>query len=117
MTSFELPSSYVALQDEARGAAAAVEPMAAEADEMSTIQPGVRSVLAKSRLWELTVPAEYGGRFERIDPLAVCVVREVLMATSAHLDALFALQGVGGYAVALGGSPDLREQWLPQLVE
>ena len=50
------------------------------------------------------VPAGHGGRHERIDPLAVAVVREVLMGTSSHLDSLFALQGIGSYAITAGGT-------------
>jgi acyl-CoA dehydrogenase len=112
---FELAPEYLALQEEARAVAAAVEPFAAEADEMSTVHDGVRRALASSRLWELLVPAAHGGRFEQIDPLAVAVVREVLMATSSHLDSLFALQGIGSYAITRGGSEAQRAEWLPRV--
>lgn len=112
---FELPAEYRALQEEAAAVAAVVEPYAAEADAMSTIHPGVRAALEASRLWELLVPAAHGGRFEQIDPLAVAVVRETLMATSCHLDSLFALQGIGSYAITRGGSEAQRAEWLPQV--
>ena len=113
---FHLEESYEALKDEARIVAAEVEPFAAEADELSTVHPGVRAALERSRLWEVVVPAAHGGRFERVDPLAVAVVREVLMGTSAHLDSLFALQGVGSYAITAGGSDAQRAHWLPSVV-
>jgi acyl-CoA dehydrogenase len=61
------------------------------------------------------VPAEYGGRSERIDPLAICVAREVLMATSSHADSLFALQGIGSYAITTAGSAAQRAAWLPRV--
>jgi acyl-CoA dehydrogenase len=112
---FELGPKYRALQEEARAVAAVVEPLAAEADEMSTVHPGVRDALAASTLWQLVVPAAHGGRFEQIDPLAVAVVREVLMATSSHLDSLFALQGIGSYAITRGGSPEQCAEWLPRV--
>ena len=112
---FALEDRYRDLQDEARRVAGVVEPMAAEADAMSTVHDGVRAALADSGLWELLVPRAFGGRFETVDPLAVCVVREVLMGTSAHLDSLFALQGLGSYAIAIGGSEQQRQSWLPRV--
>lgn len=110
---FELEPRYRALQEEARAVAAVVEPFAAEADNSSTLHRGVYDALRGSRLWELLVPREFGGRFPSVDPLAVCVVREVLMPTSGALDALFSLQGIGSYGIAVGGSPAQRAEWLP----
>jgi acyl-CoA dehydrogenase len=112
---FSLEPSYLEIQDEALALAAAVEPFAVEADAMSTVHSGVRDLLAASGLWGLTVPAAYGGRFEAVDPLAVCVAREALMATSSHLDSLFALQGIGSFAISVAGSEAQRSQWLPRV--
>lgn len=112
---FELDSKYLEIQQEARDLAQLIEPLAEEADECSEVHAVVLAALQKSRLSELMVTTEYGGRFERLDPLAICVVREVLMATSAHADSLFALQGIGSYAVTVAGSPDQRAAWLPQV--
>lgn len=112
---FELPPLYRDLQREAQNVADAVEPLAVEADAMSTVHDGIRDALARSRLWELLVPAAHGGRFDTVDPLAVAVVREVLMATSSHLDSLFALQGIGSFALTTGGSDELRHHWLPKV--
>lgn len=112
---FELDQNYLALRDEAIEVAAAAEPFAVEADAMSTVHEGMRKVLADSGLWTLTVPARWGGRFDAVDPLAVCIVREVLMGTSAHLDSLFALQGIGSFGLARAGSDRLRDRWLPKV--
>jgi acyl-CoA dehydrogenase len=43
----------------------------------------------------------------------MCVVRERLMPASAQLDALFALQGIGSYAIVRAGSDAQKERWLP----
>jgi len=110
---FELDRTYRDIQGEARDLARAVGPLAAEADEMSELHPGVLDALRSSKLCELMVPRRYGGRFERPDPLAICLVREVLMGTSAHADALFALQGIGSYAISATGSEDQCGRWLP----
>ena len=113
--SFELDPMYLEIQQQARKFAQTIEPLAEEADESSEVHSGVLDALRNSGLSELMVTTEYGGRFERLDPLAICVVREVLMATSAHADSLFALQGIGSYAVTVAGSPDQCAEWLPRV--
>jgi len=112
---FALGKKYRQIQLEARKLARSIESIAFEADEMSKLHPGILAALQQSKLAELMVPAEFGGRFERLDPLAICVVREALMGTSAHADSLFALQGIGSYAITAAGTPEQRAQWLPRL--
>jgi acyl-CoA dehydrogenase len=110
---FELPAQYTALQDEARALATSVTDIAARADESDHIDPEVRARLAGSGLAAVTVPAQYGGRHEHVDSLAVTVVREALAAESAHLDSLFAMQGIGSFAISIAGSDAVRKRWLP----
>jgi acyl-CoA dehydrogenase len=87
---FELPSRYRELQAEAGLLAASVAGRAAVADEADGVDPVMRRALRGSGLAEVTVGREYGGRFPRVDSLAVTVVREVLAGVSGHLDSLFA---------------------------
>ena len=110
---FELPDRYLELQAEARALASSVAGIAAEADESDSVHPEVRARLAASGLAAVTVPAEFGGRFARVDSLAVTVVREVLAGVSAHLDSVFAMQGIGSYPFVAGGSDVVRKRWLP----
>ncbi len=112
---FDLDPAYAAIQDQARAFAREIEPIAVEADEMSEVHPGVLDALRKSGLCHLMVPRHYGGIFEKPDPLAICLVREVLMGTSAHADSLFALQGIGSYAITVAGTQKQRERWLPRI--
>jgi acyl-CoA dehydrogenase len=112
---FGLGPAERALQKEAGQLAAAVAEFAAEADALSEIHPGVREALRASGLAGLMVPAEYGGRNDEVDPLAVCLVREVLMRTSSHLDSMFALQGIGSYALTVGGTDEQKARWLPKV--
>lgn len=112
---FELPEPYVAIRDEARVLADSVADLAVTADAMSEVHPGMLEALRASSLTDLMVPAAHGGRFPEVDPLAVCVAREGLMATSSHLDSLFALQGIGSYAITRGGSEEQRARWLPRV--
>ncbi|MCZ6711603.1 MAG: acyl-CoA dehydrogenase family protein [Gammaproteobacteria bacterium] len=112
---FDLDPLYLEIQAEARELAASIEPIAAEADACNEIHPGILQALQQSNLTNLMVTTEFGGRFDTIDPLAICVVREVLMATSSHLDSLFALQGIGSYAITVAGTPEQRDHWLPRV--
>lgn len=112
---FSLTPKYLALQKVARDFAASIDSIAAEADEMSEVHPDMLSALQESALSGLMVPAEYGGQYEQLDPLAICVVREVLMATSSHADSLFALQGIGSYAITAAGTAHQRSEWLPKI--
>jgi acyl-CoA dehydrogenase len=112
---YELPQRYLSLQAEARELAASVADRAAVADEADRVDPVMREALAASGLAAVTVGAEYGGRFERVDSLAVTVVREVLAGTSAHLDSLFAMQGIGSFPLSAGGRQTPRKRWLPSI--
>ncbi|HVX21021.1 MAG TPA: acyl-CoA dehydrogenase family protein [Acidimicrobiales bacterium] len=108
-----LPSHYEDIRAEAQEVAERLSPLSVEADNANEVHPGVLEVLRSSDLFDLTVPAAYGGRFDRVDPLAVCVVREVLMGECSHADSLFALQGIGSFAVSHAGTDDQRTRWLP----
>lgn len=110
---FELTPGHTALADEARRLARSLVDVADEADESADIHPEVRRRLAESGLCRVVVPRAYGGRSERVDPLAAAVVREQLAGVSAHLDSLFAMQGIGSYALAVAGSDTVRDTWLP----
>ncbi|GAA2448768.1 acyl-CoA dehydrogenase family protein [Actinomadura vinacea] len=115
MQLFDLGSRHREIQVTARSVAARVEEFAAEADECTEPHPGVLAALRESGLACLVVPAAYGGESEILDPLAIAVVREALMYSSAHLDSMFGMQGVGSYSLAVGGGDDLRARWLPRV--
>ncbi|MCR1786295.1 acyl-CoA dehydrogenase family protein [Nocardioides carbamazepini] len=112
---FDLTPEHREIQAAARALAAAVEPFADEADEYVEVHPKVRALLAESGLARHVVPAQYGGVSEVLDPLTIAVVREALMYSSAHLDSMFGMQGVGSYSLSVGGSDELRAQWLPRV--
>ncbi|GAB3980936.1 acyl-CoA dehydrogenase family protein [Actinoallomurus acanthiterrae] len=112
---FELPRRHEDLRERAVKLAESVRDRAGAADAGTGLDPGLRAALRESGLAGLTVPAAYGGVDETVDPLAVTVVREALMAVSGHLDSMFAMQGIGGYALAAGGDGDVRREWLPRI--
>lgn len=112
---FDLDPKYLEIQGQARDLARSIDHLAREADASNQLHPGILDALRASGLSDLMVPSEYGGRFDEVDPLAICLVREVLMATSSHLDSLFALQGIGSFAITVGGTPEQRATWLPRI--
>lgn len=112
-TPFELPVQYRELQAEATTFAVSVADLAERADESNSIDSEMRSRLARSRLTALMVPGEFGGRYDEVDSLAVTVVREALAAVSGHVDSMFAMQGIGSFALGLEGSDAQRKHWLP----
>ena len=109
----EISSDHKQMIDECRALANEVEPFSIEADESSVMHAPTLDAFRSSGLSNLMVPAAYGGRFDEVDPLAVCLAREVFMKTSSHLDSLFALQGIGSYAISRAGSESQKEEWLP----
>ena len=110
-----LPQEYLVIRDRARLLAAQCASFAAEADRCSTVHLPTQRALQESGLARFMVPRQYGGETEQVDPLAVCVIREVLMGTSAHLDQLFGMQGIGSYAVSTDGTGEQRSRWLPSI--
>jgi acyl-CoA dehydrogenase len=110
---FELGPQYEEIAAEAKAVADRVAPLANVADSSSKLHPAILQALRESRLAEYVVPAEYGGRTQQVDPLAVCIIRERLMPASSAMDSLFALQGIGSYAITCGGSKEQRDRWLP----
>lgn len=111
----DLDPHYLALRARAAETAASVAHLAAEADESPVPVPGMVAALQASGLPGLLVPAAFGGSADRVDSLAATVVREQLMAVSAHLDELFCMQGIGSYAITHGGSDELKSVWLPRV--
>ena len=107
---FDLTPDQREVQKIARAVADEVAPFAEEADESIEVHSRVWRVLRDSGLVRHVVSVD-----GELDPLTIAVVREALMYSSAHLDSLFAMQGVGSYSLAVGGSDALREEWLPRV--
>ncbi|WP_181311719.1 acyl-CoA dehydrogenase family protein [Nocardioides campestrisoli] len=112
---FDLTARHRHVQQVAREVAAKVEPFAAEADEAVDVHQGCLDALRDSGLAHYVVQAAYGGHDEVLDPLTIAVVREQLMYSSAHLDSMFGMQGVGSYSLSVGGSEELKQEWLPKV--
>jgi acyl-CoA dehydrogenase len=114
-TLMPLPDGYAEIARRASSAAAEVAPFASETDESATLDPRLLETLRRTGLSRFVVPAAFGGETERVDPVAICVIREILMSESSHLDSLFSLQGIGSYALTVAGSAEQRAAWLPRV--
>lgn len=112
-TLIQLSEPYRSIQQEARALAKAIEPYAVEADNMSTVHPEMHRLLQESGLCKLVVEGAYGGRFAKVDPVAVCLVREALMGVSGNADSLFVMQGLGSYALTQAGTEEQKRRWMP----
>lgn len=91
---------------------ARLEPVAirAEAGEVDDAgRDGIR-ICAELGLCRLLVPAAFGG--EGLDLRSVCLAREALAAGSGLVDAVFAVQGLGSYPIALSGNQVLGDRYL-----
>jgi acyl-CoA dehydrogenase len=110
---FELDATHLEVRQKAREFARSIEHLAIEADGMSEVHPGLLNALRESELSRLMVPEPYGGHGAKLDPLAICLVREVLMGTCCQADSLFAMQGIGSFALTAAGSERQKQEWLP----
>jgi acyl-CoA dehydrogenase len=52
---------------------------------------------------------------QALDLRACCLIREALGAVSPLADAVFALQCLGSYPIALAGTSEQRQRWLPEV--
>jgi acyl-CoA dehydrogenase len=74
---------------------------------------GLVARLAAAGWLDHVVPASAGGARERLDVRTLCLVRETLARRSGLADFAFAMQGLGSAAIALFGSWDLQQAYLP----
>jgi acyl-CoA dehydrogenase len=84
----------------------------ADADESCEV---LVARLGESGWLEYCVPAQHGGRRERLDSRSLCIIRETLARHEGLADFAFAMQGLGSGAITLAGAPALQRQFLPRV--
>jgi len=112
---FSFSPDELKIRERAAEVARQVRPHAHAWDEQNALTDELRAIMRDSGLARLMVPAAYGGETERLDPLAISLVREQLMAASSAADALFALQGIGSNAITTVGTEAQKAEWLPRI--
>lgn len=75
----------------------------------------VARLLGDRGLLGLVVPAAYGGAWDEVRSVALCLARERLGYASPLVELAFAMQGLGSYAITARGSEALRAAWLPKV--
>ena len=106
-----------ALQVRLQHIEAVFAPIAARGESGDVDGAGLDAIreCTKFGLGRLVVPPEFGG--EALDLRSVCLAREALAAASGLADAVFAVQGLGSYPIALAGARDLSARYLPAIAE
>ena len=107
-------------QQFAKGAA---HPVEAAEDELTSARRAL-SLLAEQGLTGYAVCARDGGRDvsehvgpETVSVQALCDLRYELARQSGMLDVMFVMQGLGSYAISLGGSSSQREAIMPRVAQ
>ena len=105
------------LWEQLRGVAEEIAPLAERGDAGDVDGAGREAirVCADRGLCRLLVPREHGG--DGLDLRALCLAREALAAASGLADSVYAVQGLGSYPIAVGGSAALAEQYLPAVAD
>ncbi|MBI2303917.1 MAG: acyl-CoA dehydrogenase family protein [Chloroflexi bacterium] len=70
-------------------------------------------LLAREGALRLAVPRRYGGEYEEVCALPLCLAREELARSSSLADTMLAMQGLGSYPITLAGSEEQKERYLP----
>ena len=90
----------------------------AEAGEEGDVDEAGRETIrhcASLGLCRVLVPTAYGGG--GLDLRSLCLVREALADASGLVDAVFAVQGLGSYPIALSGNEHLASRYLPRVAD
>jgi acyl-CoA dehydrogenase len=85
-----------------------------ESDDRAACKAWVK-LLGANQWLRYCVPAAHGGAFEKIDSRSLVILRENLAFHSALADFSFAMQGLGSGSISLAGSPELQNNYLPQV--
>src|SRR4030067_3206253 len=92
-----------------------VAPRADEIDAKGEFPWDIVDVFAREGFLSLLIPKEYGGRDE--DITSVCLVAEEIAKYCASSSLLVIVQAVGTMPIALGGSEELKKNYLTKIVE
>jgi acyl-CoA dehydrogenase len=92
-----------------------IAPHAHDEQDVDALSARFARMLGEDGWLAYSVPAPYGGKFDRLEVRSLCLVRETLAYTSGLADFAFAMQGLGSASIALFGSADLKQRYLPQV--
>jgi acyl-CoA dehydrogenase len=73
------------------------------------------TALGKDGWLKYAVPSPHGGHFPQLDVRSLAIIRETLGYYSGLADFSFAMQGLGSGSIALYGSTEQKEEYLPKV--
>jgi len=113
---FELTREEKQLQEETRAFVdREIRPLIPEVEKRKKYPIDIVHRMAREGIYRLLVPKEYGGRYDVVRSLPICVVREELGKGYNFAAASLATQGLGSYPLVLAGSEEMRKRFLPRV--
>lgn len=113
---FELPPELKKMQQETRQFVdREIRPLVPDIEKRKKYPIEIVRKMAGQGIYRLLVPKEYGGMYETVQSLPICVVREELGRGHNFAGASIATQGLGSYPLVLAGSPEIRRRFLPKV--
>ncbi|MGB9700800.1 MAG: acyl-CoA dehydrogenase family protein [Thermodesulfobacteriota bacterium] len=113
---FELPPELKKLQEETRSFVdREIRPLVPDIEKRKKYPIEIVKCMARQGIYRLLVPQEYGGLYETVRSLPICVAREELGRGHNFAGASIATQGLGSYPLVLAGSSELKKKFLPQI--
>lgn len=94
-------------------AADELAPLAKTLGEIDDVPDTLRDCLAKSGIYGPLFPESYGGQGQ--SAVRICLAREAIAGVFGPADTTFAMQGLGGHPIVLGGNDAQKNAYLPLL--
>ena len=115
---FELSPEEKQLQEETRRFVdQEIRPIVPDIEKKKISPKEIFRRMAAQGIFCILIPKEYGGVYENVKSLPICIAREELARGYNFAAAAFAVQGLGSYPLVLGGSPDIRKHFLPRVAK
>jgi len=110
---FEERHRVLAAEAEAWAEAALPPLLASAREDLDGTCRRLAAALGEGGWLDWCVPAEVGGKAERLDVRALCLLRETLARRHGLADFAFAMQGLGSGPISLFGTAAQKARWLP----
>jgi acyl-CoA dehydrogenase len=92
-----------------------VSPMVEEFESGRGSPRRLMEEMGRHGLFRLLVPLKYGGMYEKVRCLPICVAREELARGYNYAGACIATQGLGAIPIYLAGDEEQKSHFLPKL--
>ena len=113
---FELPADLKKIQEETRQFVdREIRPLVPDIEKRKKNPIEIVRRMAKQGVYRYLVPKEYGGMYEKVRSLPICVIREELGRGHNFAAASIATNGLGSYPLVLAGSAEMRNRFLPKV--